>query len=53
MLEEAEMNLAERIAQLDESKLTTKFITTIEERDIPEPDTKNHHKKKPIGFCVA
>jgi len=37
-LEQAEMNLAERAAQLDESKLTTKLITTIEERDIPESD---------------
>ena len=53
MLEEAEMNLAERVAQLDESEITPKLITTIEERDIPEPDTKKPHKKKPIGFCVA
>ncbi|MCM1091819.1 MAG: AAA family ATPase [Muribaculum sp.] len=53
MLEEAEMNLAERVTQLDESKLTTKLITTIEERDIPEPDAKKPHKKKPIGFGVA
>lgn len=53
MLEEAEMNLAERVAQQDESKLTTKLITTIEEGDIPDSDVKKHHKKKPIGFCVA
>lgn len=53
MLEEAEMNLAERVTQLDESKLTTKLITTFEESDIPEPDAKKAHKKKPIGFCVA
>lgn len=53
MLEEAEMNLAERVAQLDESEITPKLITTIDERDIPEPDTKKPHKKKPIGFCVA
>ncbi len=53
ILEEAEMNLAERVAQLDESKLTTKLITTIEERDIPESDVNKQHKKKQIGFCVA
>lgn len=53
MLEEAEMNLAERIEQLDESMLTAKLITTIEKRDIPEPDVKKHHEKKKIGFCVA
>ena len=50
MLEEAEMNLAERVVQLDESKITTKLITTIEERDIPEQDAKKPHKKKTIGF---
>lgn len=53
MLEEAEMNLAERVSQLDESMLTTELITTIEESDIPEPDVKKSDKKKTIGFCVA
>lgn len=53
ILEEAEMNLAERVTQLDESKYTTKLITTIEEGDILDLDVKKHHKKKPIGFCVA
>ena len=53
ILEEAEMNLAERIAQLDESKLTTKLITTIEERDIPELDVNKQHKKKQMGFCIV
>lgn len=47
------MNLAERVTQLDESKYTTKLITTIEEGDILDSDVKKHHKKKPIGFCVA
>lgn len=51
ILDEAEMNLAERIVQLDESKLTTKLITTIEERDIPESDVNKQHKKKQIGFA--
>lgn len=53
MLEEAEMNLAERVSQLDESMITTELITTIEERDIPEPEVKKPHKKKAIGFCCA
>ena len=53
MLEEAEMNLAERVSQFDESTITTELITTIEERDIPEPDAKKHPKKKQVGFCVA
>lgn len=51
MLEEAEMNLAERAAQSDESMLTAELITTIEEEDIPKPDLKN--KKKQIGFFAA
>ena len=53
MLEEAEMNLAVRVSQLDESMITTKLITTIEEQDIPDPDVKEPYKKKPIGFCCA
>lgn len=51
MLEEAGMNQAERLSQLDESELTEELMTTIEECDIPEPDVKKD-KKKPIGFCV-
>lgn len=52
MLEEAEMNLAERMAQLEESEITTQLITTIEECDIPKPDEKNLHEKKQIGFSI-
>lgn len=37
MLEEAEMNLAERITELDSEALSTELITTIEEDDINEP----------------
>ena len=51
MLEEAEMNLAERVSQLDESMITPELITTIEEQDIPEPNVNDPHKKKSIGFC--
>ncbi len=51
ILEEAEMNLAERVLQSGESEVTAQLITTIDESDIPEPDTKKHHKEKQIGFC--
>ncbi len=51
MLEEAEMNLAERVSRSDESELTTKLITTVEERDIPEYSEVNHQpERKVIGF---
>ena len=52
LLEEAEMNLAERVSQLCESELTTQIITTLEECDIPEPETMKCQEKKKIGFCV-
>ena len=51
ILEEAEMNLAERMVQLNESELTEQLITTIEECDIPKLSTTSSNKKKPIGFC--
>lgn len=51
MLEEAEMNLAERVSQLDESALTTEVITTITEGDIPAPPVvKNTSARKRVGF---
>ena len=53
MLEEAEMNLAERVSQLDESMITAALINTIEECDIPRLDIKKRNEKRPIGFCVA
>jgi len=52
LLEEAEMNLAQRLYGLDESDLTEALLSTIEECDIPESYNNNSHKK-PIGFCVA
>ena len=52
MLEEAEMNLAERISHSDESELTTALITTVEEIDIPElHEAKKQREKLRIGFC--
>lgn len=51
MLEEAEMNLAQRVSQSDESELTTEYITTVEEQDIPEyTEAKNQPEMKKIGF---
>lgn len=52
ILEEAEMNLAERVSQFCESDITMQVITTLEESDIPEPGTMKCQEKKRIGFCV-
>ena len=51
MLEEAEMNLAERVEQYDESQITTEVLTLLVERDIPKLDMEKHQKKQ-IGFCA-
>lgn len=50
ILEEAEMNLANRVVQLPESEITPEIITTIEECDIPDfkPDAGT---KRRIGFA--
>lgn len=47
-LEEAEMNLAERILQFKESEITVELITTIEECDIPDLRKKTI---KRMGFA--
>lgn len=49
MLEEAEMNLAERIMGADSDSLTMEAVSTIEESDIPEYRAKEC-AKVPIGF---
>lgn len=52
MLEEAEMDLADRIAQLDESELTTELITTVEACDIPEVSFEEQKAfRRRIGFA--
>lgn len=51
ILEEAEMNLAERILKLEEAKITTELLSTIEACDIPELCENNLPVKKPIGFA--
>lgn len=49
-LEEAEMNLAERILQFKESEITAELITTIEECDIPDLSTRKKTIKR-MGFA--
>ena len=51
MLEEAEMNLAERICQMDETEITTEVLTTIEESDIPDVPWEEGRQIKKIGFA--
>lgn len=51
LLEDAEMNLAERLMQLNEADLSLQLISTIEECDIPENTATETEKKRPIGFC--
>lgn len=51
MLEEAEMNLAERICQMDEAEITTEVLTTIEESDIPDVPLEERRQIKKIGFA--
>ena len=50
MLEEAEMNLAERVLQYKESEITKELITTIEECDIPNLSSRKRAIKR-IGFA--
>ncbi len=52
IIEEAEMNLAERIMKLKESEITTELITTIEECDIPAHEAHKQKKLERIGFAV-
>lgn len=49
-LEEAEMNLAERVLQYKESEITKELITTIEVRDILDMATRKRAVKR-IGFA--
>lgn len=50
-LEEAEMNLAERVLKFKESEITKELITTIEECDIPDFSTRRSSKKRQMGFA--
>ena len=50
LLEEAEMNLANRVVQLPESEITPEIITTIEECDVPDFKPEAGAKRR-IGFA--
>ncbi|MBO4395465.1 MAG: AAA family ATPase [Eubacterium sp.] len=50
VLEEAEMNLAERIMGVDESEITTELITTIDACDVPEVKEETETKSLKYGF---
>ncbi len=53
ILEEAEMNLAERIFAMGDAEISTEVMTTIEACDIPEPTEESLlDKKLKIGFCA-
>ena len=52
LLEEAEMNLAERLLKLDEPELTMDMLTTLEESDIPEVKNEVKQQKHTIGFSI-
>ena len=51
MLEEAEMNLADRIVSLGEAEITRESISTIDECDIPEMPSGTNPAQKKLGFA--
>ena len=53
MLEEAEMNLAQRIYGMKEAEITTQVLTTIEACDISDDTASKKDTKKSIGFGAA
>lgn len=50
VLEEAEMNLANRLLTVNESELTTELISTIDACDIPENNLEEKKEARRIGF---
>lgn len=51
MLEEAEMNVSDRLSSLDSNDITDEILTTIEADDIPSGDTKMNNEKR-LGFVA-
>jgi replication-associated recombination protein RarA len=51
MVEEAEMNLAERLLKYDETDITDELLITIEAEDIPEVNYRDTFSKPRIGFA--
>ena len=52
VLEEAEMNLAERIMALEEAQITEQTIPTLEESDITMPAAREIVREKQLGFIA-
>ncbi len=52
VLEEAEMNLAERVMELEEAQITEQTITTLEESDITMPTAREAVREKQLGFIA-
>ncbi len=50
VLEEAQMNLAERVMKLDIAEITTELITTVDECDIPATDFFGAVTVRKVGF---
>jgi SpoVK/Ycf46/Vps4 family AAA+-type ATPase len=51
IIEEAGMNLAERLLKYDETDITDEMLTTIDEEDIPEIKYSDTFSKPRIGFA--
>ncbi|MCR4610454.1 MAG: AAA family ATPase [Lachnospiraceae bacterium] len=52
LIDEAEMNISNRVNALKVSEITEKMITTIEECDIPDIEEQKTVNVKTIGFCA-
>jgi ATPases of the AAA+ class len=52
ILDEAQMNLAERVMRSDCNNVSDDYIITIVAEDIPENKGENNQSKVPIGFAV-
>ena len=52
ILEEASMNIAERLYGLAPDEITEKMLTVIEAEDITEPEEGEKEERKLIGFCA-
>ena len=50
MLEQAEMNLAQRVLETEKKELSNDSLTTLEARDIPDWKPREAEEKKRIGF---
>lgn len=51
IIEESEMNLAERLLKLNDSEITEEILSILAECDIPDYKA-NYNETRTIGFCV-